>query len=136
MRRKPRATPSKSCPAPTAAAKWAKPPASTPRKNSAPATSSPPTKPTTSASFPILDLASMLQRSISLRLFLRRLALLVIERLCSWRQADPPRSRSGVESASRGNNDEHFSDSPCSSLHLHDWLSLLQRLHRCQGARP
>src|SRR6266436_5115665 len=33
-----------------AAAKWAKPPASTPRKNSAPTTSSPPTKTTTSAS--------------------------------------------------------------------------------------
>src|SRR5260370_26187502 len=52
MSKKPPATPSKSCPAPTAAAKWAKSPASTPRKNSAPTTSSPSTKPTTSASSP------------------------------------------------------------------------------------
>ena len=37
-------------PAPIAAAKWAKPPASTPGKNSAPATSSPSTRPITSAS--------------------------------------------------------------------------------------
>src|SRR5712692_7678020 len=50
MCRKLRVTPSKSSPAPTAAAKWAKSPASTPRKNSAPTTSSPPTKTTTSAS--------------------------------------------------------------------------------------
>src|SRR5438034_295022 len=47
--------PSKSCPAPTAAAKWARPRASTPRKISAPTTLSPPTKTTTNASSANLD---------------------------------------------------------------------------------
>src|SRR5215471_3673272 len=45
-----RATPSKSCVAQTAAAKWARPPASTPGKNSAPTTSYPSTNLTTSVS--------------------------------------------------------------------------------------
>src|SRR5713226_7240794 len=149
MCRKPRATPSKSCPAPTAAAKWAKSPASTPRRNSAPTTSSPLTRPTTSASSPnpdgrlsdqprinTLHLFSLIRIYSTRRSILTPVPLLVIERLLSLRQTDSPRSRPGVESASRGNNDEHFSDSPCGSLHLRDWLSLLQRLHRCQGPRP
>src|SRR6266436_7980668 len=70
--KKPPAMPSKSSPAPTAAAKWAKPPASTPRKNSAPTTSSPPTKTTTSASSPnpdyrVLPLAAQAEPVLSER---------------------------------------------------------------------
>jgi len=52
--RKPRATPSKSCPAPTTAANGQIARINA-KKNSAPTTSSPPTKPTTSASSPNPD---------------------------------------------------------------------------------
>ena len=62
-------------PAPTAAAKWASAPASTPGKNSAPTTSSPSTSPATNASSPNPDLGfnSLILYQTAARISLTRL---------------------------------------------------------------